>query len=435
MERRVARENITALDLETRTSLSDLLAGKLERGRDFLQWAQESSERFDRIIANPPYVALSKVPAPLRKRALSVLDPDGQPVRLGANYWSAFVCASPKLLKPGGSMGFILPAAWDYADYAEPLRQGLKKWFPIVEVHRCLEPMFRPVNDGCVVLIARYYETGSRPGQVFRYEYPTLDELVATLSASKARREQIRHHSDGTRLSEILEIRLGGVTGDAKYFLLSNDERKQHRLDEDTCVRVVSKARHLKKGHITLKQWERLKDDGERVWLFRPDKSMENRASVRTYLQLPIDQGGCHRDRFKIKDRVPWYQTPMPDKVHGFISGMSRFGAWICLNRMDNLNATNTLYVVRFLKASQKKDEQAAWAMALLTTRVRKAVHGIRRRYPDGLSKIEPGDLAEIRVPTPRKVNGALDAYLEATEHLLAEREDQATRIADAWFE
>jgi adenine-specific DNA-methyltransferase len=362
-----------------------------------------------------------------------VVDPDGQRVRLGANYWFAFLCASLKLLKPGGSMGFILPAAWDYADYAEPLRRRLSDLFSIVEVHRCLEPMFKPVSDGCIVLIARNFGIGN--GQVFRHEYSSFDELVTSLSSSAARRDPaLRDSEDGTPLSDILEIRIGGVTGDSRYFVLSDQERKRHRLHEKTCIRVVSKARHLKGGAITSRDWERLKNAGERVWLFRPDKSWENRAPVRRYLELLPDEGGCHRDRFKIIGRDPWYQTPMPRPVHGFISGMSRLGAVICLSRMDQLNATNTLYVVRFLKAQWKKDEQAAWAMALLTTRVRQVVDRIRRRYPDGLSKIEPGDLAEVRVPTPRRFKGALEQYLIATKHLYEGEEKQATTIADAWF-
>jgi len=432
LERKVPLESITALDLETRVSMSDTLA-RVERGRDFLEWAQETPESFDRIVANPPYVALSKVPSPLRERALSVLDPEGQPVRLGANYWFAFLCASLKLLKPGGSLGFILPAAWDYADYAEPLRRKLTDLFPIVEVHRCLEPMFRPVNDGCVVLIARQYGTGN--GRVLRSEYRSLDELVTSLSSAKTWRDPARRPSEeGTLLADVMEIRLGGVTGDSKYFLLSEEERNQHHLPKKTCIPVVSKARHLKGGAINSKSWEQLKGAGERVWLFRPEERWENLPPVRKYLDLPPDQGGCHQDRYKIDGRTPWYQTPMPSPVHGFISGMSRFGAWICLSRMKGLNATNTLYVVRFLKAPWKKDDQAAWAMALLTSRVREAMHGIKRRYPDGLSKLEPGDLAKLRIPTPMRLDGALEQYLKAITHLLADQEKQAIRIADDWF-
>jgi adenine-specific DNA-methyltransferase len=428
----VPPENITALDLETRTSLSDFLVSKgVERGCDFLDWASKSSEQFDRIVANPPYVALSRVPSPLRERALAVEGPDGQRVRLGANYWYAFVCASLKLLKPGASMGFILPAAWDYADYAEPLRKGLSSQFARVEVHRCLEPMFKPVNDGCVVLIARRF--GESNGKSFRCEYRSLNDLVTSLSSSEASRDQTRQHSEeGTPLGKVLELRLGGVTGDSRYFVLSEEDRKRHRLPKRTCLPVVSKSRHLTRGVITFKDWERLKDEGERVWLFRPEERWKDTPAVHKYLELPASQSGC-RKGFKVEGRKPWYQTPMPTPVHGFISGMSRFGPWICLSSMDGLNATNTLYVVRFLKADLLKNEQAAWALALLTSRARQSLQSIKRRYPDGLLKIEPGDLAKLRIPTPTRIEGALKQYRVATKYLLAGDEKAATRLADEW--
>ena len=35
-----------------------------------------------------------------------------------ANYWVPFLVAGMRLLKPGGSLAYILPAAWEYANYA-----------------------------------------------------------------------------------------------------------------------------------------------------------------------------------------------------------------------------------------------------------------------------------------------------------------------------
>lgn len=423
---------ITALDLETRGSVSDFLADRLLRGRDFLAWAGETDERFDRIVANPPYVSLSQVSEALRETALSVQAPDGTPIRLGANYWAAFLCASLRLLKPGGSLGFILPAAWDYADYAEPLRRKMARWFSQVEVHRCLKPMFSTVSDGCVVLIARGY--GSK-GRWRRREYRTLDELVTSLSSIAAgRRLQVIRASDrGIALGQVLEIRLGGVTGDSHYFLLTEEERKARKLPEEAFVPVLSKAQHLEGGQITLRDWEQLKVRGHRVWLFRPESKLETKEAVRSYLELPEGQGGCRRGRFKIRIRTPWYQTPMPTQVHGFITGMSRRGVWVCLNRMRNLNATNTLYVVKFLRA-RGLPERAAYALSLLTSPVREALRAVGRRYPDGLYKFEPGDIAKIRIPQPTFVDGAFATYLAATSLLISGEANKASQLADEWF-
>ncbi len=86
---------------------------------------------------------------------MAVKIPNGRSVSLGSNYWYAFVCASLTLLKPGGDLCFILPAAWDYANYAASLRDSIPHYFAHFEIHRSRQPMFKLVQEGCVVIVGR----------------------------------------------------------------------------------------------------------------------------------------------------------------------------------------------------------------------------------------------------------------------------------------
>ena len=101
-----------------------------------------------------------------------------------------------------------------------------------------------------------------------------------------------------------------------------------------------------------------------------------------------------------MRNRSPWYRTLLPSPIHGFLSGMAEPGPWIALNRMSSLTATNTLYVVTFSENIQDENK-FSWAMALLTPTVRKQLERLRRRYPQGLSKYEPGDVMDLRLPVP----------------------------------
>jgi hypothetical protein len=49
-------------------------------------------------------------------------------------------------------LAFVLPAAWEYALYADQVRQHVLGNFQSVDVHRCLQPLFTDVREGCVVL-------------------------------------------------------------------------------------------------------------------------------------------------------------------------------------------------------------------------------------------------------------------------------------------
>ena len=60
----------------------------------------------------------------------------------------AFLTASLNLVRPGGCLGFVLPASWDFADYAASIRDEVFKSFERVEVYRCKRPLFDSVQEG-----------------------------------------------------------------------------------------------------------------------------------------------------------------------------------------------------------------------------------------------------------------------------------------------
>jgi hypothetical protein len=123
----------------------------------------------------------------------------------------------------------------------------------------------------------------------------------------------------------------------------------------------------------------------------------------------------------------------MPSAVDGFMSGMSSWGPWVVFREMPRLAATNTLYVIRFVYP-QTLDQQAAWAMWLLTTRVQAKLRRIGRRYADGLLKFEPGDIAGLPIEVPVRTQGAFAAYKRAVRLLMRGDKRGSRRIADQWF-
>jgi adenine-specific DNA-methyltransferase len=436
----VGKDRITAIDLDPVSKPEDALAATL-RGIDFVAWSLVTRHRFDRIVANPPYIALSKLDPTLQKAALSVKTLDGESLNLGSNYWCAFMWSSLGLLRPGGDLGFVLPAAWDYADYAAPLRDYMIGKFARLEVHRSYKPLFDGVQDGCVVVIGRGF-SGSCSGAV-RYEYDSADSLVLALQVEQPQTGWISSLVAPTppeasavrvhQLKDILDIRLGGVTGDSEYFLLT--ERKRLRLGLPVgCLRpVVSKARHLVAGELTKTHWEELCNEGERVWLFDPPPELECHPAVESYLNLPVSSGGCQRERYKIRNRSPWYRTPLPEPIDGFMSGMTQYGPWICLRGMESLAATNTLYTVRF-RSTLRDDERASWALSLLASEARRLLASVGRVYPSGLVKHEPGDLLELSLPVPRVRAGAKDCYLQAVKLLLAGEVIKCAEFVNGWL-
>src|SRR5437899_5635043 len=132
----VASERIVAIDIDPKTSPADRLATTL-RDVDFLQWAEQTESRFDRIVGNPPFVSIAQLPLSLQVCAASVPDLTGRAIGKGANLWYAFVLASLRLLRKGGSLAFILPSAAEFANYCAPIRQIVARNFGKLELYRC----------------------------------------------------------------------------------------------------------------------------------------------------------------------------------------------------------------------------------------------------------------------------------------------------------
>lgn len=455
---------IRGLDIEVKRSSEDGLARTL-RGREFLQWSVTTNERFDRIIANPPFAALNRMPATVQKCALKLPIPGTTNcVGLGANAWFAFLCASISLLRTTGSLSFVLPAAWDYADYAAPLRASIPRLFESVDVHRCRQPLFDSVLEGSIVLVAHGYRARSIDGDATaglkRRKYRTPERLIAALRAPSDRSRGVSEtprvvtmtgepfhrgsNSSGVenatvdrprklRLGDVIQVRLGGVTGDARFFVLSEEQRRAQGLPVAACRPIISRAKHLSAGIIRGQDWDRLRDDGERVWLFDPPLSQLERPFVKAYLERTVKDGGCKRRALKVRSRDPWYRTPLEPVIHGFMSGMSGWGPWVVFREMPRLAATNTLYMVRFLD-KHNRDERAAWAMWLLTSDAARHLRRIARRYADGLVKFEPGDIAELPIRKPTQTEGAYAAYGRAVRLLLQGKKGASRREADRWF-
>ena len=200
---------------------------------------------------------------------------------LKANYWFAFLCASLSVLRKGGSLCFVLPASWEYADYNSSFRKKIGEKFGTFETHRCLHPLFNVVQEGCVVIVGHDY--GGRGSIENRYEHETSESLIDALRRAPVNKKKAssangslsaRTNVKSCRLGDIIDIQIGGVTGDAHYFLLTEYQRIRTDLPLTALRQVVSKARHLQGASITKSVWQKLKDQGERVWLFQPSKSI-----------------------------------------------------------------------------------------------------------------------------------------------------------------
>jgi adenine-specific DNA-methyltransferase len=134
-KRGISKDRIVGIDIDPEAGIEDRAATTL-RGVDFFKWCSSTKRRFTKIIANPPYVAISKLHPDLQESLRDFGGNKNSAFTLSSNYWCAFLSASMQVLEDSGSLSFVLPAAWDYALYATEVRQEVLNKFQCVSVHR-----------------------------------------------------------------------------------------------------------------------------------------------------------------------------------------------------------------------------------------------------------------------------------------------------------
>ena len=433
-EKGVCKDRIVGIDIEPLSGMQDAGATTI-RGVDFFTWCASTEERFTKIIANPPYVAIRKLHPQLQKSLLSFGPETDRSFGLNSNYWCAFLSACLRVLEQHGDLAFVLPAAWEYALYAADVRHAIYQKFQSVEVHRCLEPLFASVREGCVVLLAKGY--GKAPAKVVHADHKTSHALIDALTGGARKTHAIIRPSptppEDTFIpfSDLYNVNIGCVTGDAKYFLLTESDRIKHKLPLEAVRPVLSKARHLSASRITKTEWKRLHERDERVWLFYPDAGTLHLPPVREYIRH--GKRVCDLEGYKLKHRDPWYTVRDLRTGVGFLSGMTKLGPWISFRSMRGLAATNTLYVLT-PRTVMPAEERSAWALSLLSTPSRRQFQELARRYPDGLAKLEPHDLYSLRLPPPVRTDDATKQYERAIHFLVTDRIAQAVEIADSFI-
>lgn len=251
----VRKERIVGIDIDPNTGAEDGSATTV-RGIDFFEWCASTTQRFNRIVANPPYVAIRKLHPTLQQSVTAFGASDDESFALRSNYWCAFLSACLRVLANHGSLAFVLPAAWDYALYASDVRRAIHQQFQFVEVHRSSEPLFPEVREGCVVLVAKGYHQD--PARSVRIDHNNAHALITALlrgDGKPANRHAPTDDPSLTPFSDLYAVKIGCVTGDAKYFLLRESDRIRLGLPRESLSPVLSKARHLASAYMTTKGW------------------------------------------------------------------------------------------------------------------------------------------------------------------------------------
>ena len=384
---------------------------------DFFAWAAETPERFECAAGNPPFIRYHNFAGAVRKRALDLCAANGATFSGLTSSWAPFLVATAMLLKPGGRMGFVVPAEIGHAPYAAPLLEYLVARFARVQIVAIREKLFPALSEDCWLLYADGYggatstidlsvcdrfKAGKTPPpvtcQVDIDEWRTVwsrrlrpfllpQEIRAIYKAAVLR-------PDCRRLGEFARVGIGYISGDNDFFHLRPSEAKRLKIPAGLLHPSLRNGRAMPEKQITPATVDAWTKGDEKVLLLRLSRDGDLPASVRNYLDSVAGREASQG--YKCRNRTPWYAVPdvqVPDLMLSYMSGRS-------VNLVRNLagvTCTNSVHSVRLHDAALAETLLPSWGTPFVRLSCEIEGHALG----GGMLKLEPREATRIAFTPP----------------------------------
>ena len=393
---------------------------------DFFDWAAATSERFDCAAGNPPFIRYQTFRGEVRARARTLC------AELGAEFtgltasWAPFLLVTASLLRPGGRMAFVVPAAIGHAPYAAPLLEFLIRSFATVQIVAVREKLFPQLSEDCWLLYA-----DGRGGATEKIRFSVVDWFVLSsepprqavsvpvvewrrlwnrrlrpyLLSDNVRRlyQEIAARKDSRLFGDLAAIGIGYVSGANRFFHLRPSEAELWRIPSDFLQPTVRNGRVLPDGELTVATIERWLRRDEPMMLLRVPKDAELSPGVAHY--LATEQGRRARQAYKCRMRNPWYSVPdvkVPDFFLTYMSGR----APSLVRNSASATCSNAIHAVRVHHEDDVDLITRRWSSPYVQLSCELEGHPLG----GGMLKLEPREAAHIVLPTSENIDEAVSA-------------------------
>ena len=382
---------------------------------DFFAWAENTKERFDCTVGNPPFIRYQHFNGEVRARALAVCSKLGASFSGLSSSWAPFLVAAASLLKQGGRMAFVVPAEIGHAPYAKPLLEFLFRSFQHTQIIAMRDKLFHNISEDCWLLYADGFG-GTSTSLHFTVADsfmpstepppPTISIPVGELRGSWKMRLRpyllpaaIRDfylragQAKGSfRLSDVANVGIGYVSGDNDFFHLRPSTAKRLGIPTTLLYPTVRNGRALPVGNLTQEVIDGWYRTDEQMLLLRLQKTTQLPVSVKRYLDSEAGQKA--REAYKCRTRDPWYVVPDVRTPDFFLTYMSGLEPGLVRND-TTCTCTNSVHSVRFTQQKAISRVRQEWDSPFVQLSCELEGHPLG----GGMLKLEPREAGQILVP------------------------------------
>lgn len=385
---------------------------------DFTQWSGGTDERFDLLVANPPYVRHHHLDADQKKRLVTraVSDLRLKPSGLSGLYVH-FILASHRVLRPDALSAWLIPTEFMDVNYGNILRTYLSRNVTLIRIHTfdSADVQFADALVSSAVVFFRNTPPTRQDKASFTFggsvSRPMEEHVVPVLGldpkskwSSMPDREGLDH--GGPTLADFFTIRRGIATGANRFFILDRNEAIDRGFDENHLTPMLPSSRHLSEATVCADDegWPILDRQLALLDCRIPEDKLPTADPALADYFASAEKLGI-KDGYLVKKRQPWYRqeqrAPAPFLCTYMGRGIDKdrpFRFILNLSRAVVTNMYLMLYPKRFL--ADYLDQDPAHFAAVHNALLSLTAEDLRRSgrvYGGGLHKIEPKELATLQ--------------------------------------
>lgn len=414
---KMAFKKITAVEFETEEA-NKARAINLEnsyvRNDDFHQFCLNTSDRYDLIVGNPPFIRYQYYDSYQQILADEIFKRAGLKRTKLTNAWVTFVVGCSMLLKEQGKLGFVVPSELLQVKYAQQLRKFLETHFNKINIISFENLVFEDIQQEVVLLLCEknlssehlieHIEVADIRGlfqlDPKRLKFPTkkidfhsdkwtyyfLDKSELNLL------EKIRCKSRST-IGSYADVEVGITTGSNDYFTVPQSIVNIYQLNEYARP-MVGRSVQVNSLCFTKADWQTNIESGAKAMLlvFSPNAHVIGNEGTKAY--LASGESNKIHEGYKTSIRDQWYVIPsikLSDAL--FLRRNNQYPKFV-LNEA-NAYTTDTMHRVFIHEGVNKKALLASYYNSLSFA----FAEILGRNFGGGCLELMPSEVSDIFIP------------------------------------